>query len=190
MLHLAFTRRIHQVETSVFTISLVICFMASGILAPVTVGSLLMVVFGDISERVSWCEVLMLSRSIIVYLFFCTMIFGLLFRYVLIRYSSRGLVIEGKPDLRLFHQLYWLIFWATFCCLIFGYPISRMINGKFIDSSYAKICLLHPLEVDQTFRLGRMTLLFSPLLAEIYNQMPECVQRTRWQASGSTGEIG
>ena len=147
------------------------CFLASGILAPVAGGSLLMVVFGHISKRVFWCEVLVVSQTIVSYLFFCTMVFGLVFRYVLIRYSSRGLVIRGKPELRLLHQLYWLIFWAVFCCIFFFYPIARIISGTFIDSRFAKMCLLHPLEVDDTFRMGRMATLCIPLLAETYNQL-------------------
>ena len=61
----------------------------------------------DAEERVIWCQILLLSRSTIVSLYFNTMLFNFLFRVLLILYADRGLVCDGKPNLLLFRRLYW-----------------------------------------------------------------------------------
>ena len=63
----------------------------------------------------------------------------------MILYSDRGLVSKGKPNLVLFHQLYWTVFSAFAAIGIMIYPIVPMIKGSLVDTDKMKICLLVPL---------------------------------------------
>ena len=70
----------------------------------------------------AWCQLQQFARVAIMSAYFFTFFFNFVFRTVLIRFSDRGLVLDGKPNLRLFHRLYWTIFLAFFLLLVILFP--------------------------------------------------------------------
>ena len=74
-----------------------------------------------------------------------------LYRAFLIRYSERGLVVKGQPNLCLFNQLYWVLFSVFGSIAIILFPVLKFAQGNFNETPWAKICLLVPLKTD---RLG------------------------------------
>jgi hypothetical protein len=65
-----------------------------------------------------------------------------MFRAVLILHADKGLVQNGRLNLRLFHQLYWVIV-CTF--VVFGHTLQlpQVVNGTFPSNTVeGKICLL------------------------------------------------
>ena len=69
-------------------------------------------------------------------------------RVFLICFAERGLVAQGRPNLRLFHQLYWILFSAFITIGIVTFPIMKFLRGNFAETTYGKICLLIPLQPD------------------------------------------
>ena len=123
------------------------CVSATGILAPVTGGSFLVIVLQDThtreEERVLWCKILLVSRHIIVDFYTLTLFLNFLYRVVLILFSDRGLVVRGRSKLTLFRQLYWTVFWACFCMLLFMhiYSSTQISVDPFTGSTLGNICL-------------------------------------------------
>ena len=74
----------------------------------------------------------------------CTILFfSFAFRHILVLYPDRGLISKGKSNLKLFHQLYWVIVSAYILLFCFLMPISHIIRGNFPKSAEkGKICLL------------------------------------------------
>ena len=75
-----------------------------------------------------------------------TFFFSILFRMVLIRFAERGLVESGKPNLLLFHQLYWTAFGAFFFMTISIFTIMPLLQGTFAENPQSKTCMLRPTE--------------------------------------------
>ena len=68
--------------------------------------------------------------------------FNIVFRTVLIRFSHCGLVHQGRPNLTLFKQLFWVIL-VPYCTVgIFMSPLKSIIGGTFSVNFRSKICLL------------------------------------------------
>ena len=112
-----------------------------------------------------------MSRWTTACIYFNTMFFNFLFRVILVRFADRGLVAQGKPNLVLFHQLYWTISLPFLFIFIVNYPIKAIVNGSFRESTQARICLQMPLDTDEASVLrGRITSLIFPCLAEIINR--------------------
>ena len=60
----------------------------------------------------------------------------------MIDYADRGLVLDGQPNLKLFKQLYWILF-CTYTALLIGlFPITVMLRGDFEDMIRARVCLV------------------------------------------------
>ena len=94
-------------------------------------------------ERQQWCTALVVLRNSLVVLFYNTCVAGVLFRFLIIRYADRGLVVKGNTNLVLFNQLYWTFFGA-FCCLGLAEPFVEIFQGTF--GSLNKICVLLPFD--------------------------------------------
>ena len=90
---------------------------------------------------------------------------------MLILYSDRGLVSKGKPNLVLFHQLYWTVFSAFLAMGVMMYPVVPMLKRTLLETDKMKICLLIPLDQDgkQQAVKGRIVSLIYPFLAQIVN---------------------
>ena len=125
--------------------------MTPGLLGPACgVLQLLLAMEQQSGQRLLWCQLLLLFQGIINYIYFSTFIFSFIFRSVLIRFASQGLVVGGKPELRLFHQLYWTVFWAFFWIGVLTYPIVQIARGTFGDSLLGQVCLLSsPIETKE-----------------------------------------
>ena len=81
----------------------------------------------------------MVLKSTITCLYFNTFMFSLVFRNVLIRFADRGLVVDGKPHLRLFRQIYWVVFWAFFITTVTHFPILALLRGTFTHYIQARV---------------------------------------------------
>ena len=72
-----------------------------------------------------------------------TMFITFLFRSFLILYSEYGLVHRGSPNLKLFKQLYWLLWIILVLWLIILYPIVSAAKDEFPENSARGVlCLL------------------------------------------------
>ena len=122
----------------------------SGISAPFSGIFLLLVLESEPASqpRLLWCQTYHLCLNSLISLYFYTFLFSFLFRTVLIRYSDRGLVSGGKPNLRLFEQLYWLLLSAFVSLGIILFSVVKYLKGDYPLTTYGNICLEQPLEND------------------------------------------
>ena len=64
-----------------------------------------------------------------------------LFRFILVRFSDRGLVLKGSPYLKLFNCLYWISFWTMTFNGYFIFPLSKQLQKDFPQNSIkGQIC--------------------------------------------------
>ena len=62
----------------------------------------------------------------------------------MVRFSDRGLVLQGRPNLKLFNQLFWLIL-VPYCCIgLMMAPFNSIIRGDFPEKYVAKHCIRPP----------------------------------------------
>ena len=118
-----------------------------GLLTPVCSLSLsLLLLLPDSSpHRVTVCGVFLQAKYFTGELFFVLMFTSFCFRTFLILYSERGLVRNGRPYLRMFHQLFWIISASLFAIMYTTFPLSAQIRGTFPHiSKTGRICLLLP----------------------------------------------
>ena len=149
-----------------------LCISPPGVLAPVYgVGLLLTDSIQDPTDRLVACEVIHICAVSIAAFHMTVLLSGLIFRWVLIRFSDRGLVIKGRPELRLFNQLYWVTF-GTCCCLgISIFTIVPFVRGNFEDSIRGRKCMLQPTETT-TIGVNRVMIrIATALIAAAYALM-------------------
>jgi hypothetical protein len=80
------------------------------------------------------------------------------------------LVVQGKPNIVLFHKLYWLIVLTYLCFAMFNYPVLHIFTATFPESTYGKICLKIPLDMSDLSSPGRLSVLAFCFLVEFCNQ--------------------
>ena len=118
-------------------------------LAPVYgVGVLLTDSIEDPTDRLMACHVSHFCNTVISSLYLTTLSLGLIFRWVLIRFSDRGLVVQGSPLLVLLNQLYWVAFGAFFCFTISIFTVVPFVRGNFEESIRGRECMLLPKETN------------------------------------------
>ena len=116
----------------------------------------------DPDQRLMLCQLLQLLRQVVANVYAVTLFFNFFFRVILIRFSDRGLVVDGKPELALFNQviqcwsqdilnslstqLYWIIFAAFFAMGFLTYPVAKIMRGTFPESILGSVCLLRGVE--------------------------------------------
>ena len=92
-------------------------------------------------ERLFWCQVMALQRNLINASYFQTFFFNCVWRVVHIRFADRGLVVGGKPNIRLLGHLYWITF-ATFLTIFyFGFPLQKILAGTLQQTNAGRVCL-------------------------------------------------
>ena len=97
------------------------------------------------------------------------MVENCLLRSAMILYAERGLVVNGSHNLRLFNQLYWILFSGFFVIAIVIFPVLKFIQGNFAATVAGKICLLVPLTTD-SMGIKHCIMSFVPVgLGTIYN---------------------
>ena len=67
---------------------------------------------------------------------------------MLIRYADRGLVVNGRPNLGLFNQLYWVLFSVFWIIAVTLFPVLKFARGNYAETISGQICLLVPLKTD------------------------------------------
>ena len=78
----------------------------------------------------------------------CVLFFSVIFRMVFVVHAHKGLVRGGRPDLKLFHQLYWVITCAWVAWLHTLY-LKYYAKGTFPEGlKSGKFCLLAPLKLN------------------------------------------
>ena len=147
----------------------------AGLLAPVFgLGVLVTDKLEDRDNRLLSCIVIKTCQTVLVCCYFYTFVFSLIFRAVLIRFSDRGLVVQGRPNLALFQQLYWIVFAAFFCLGIFLHPIVPILRETFEDATQGRICMLRPIETvdysDNSSAPSYLIPVFPAAIAAVYSQ--------------------
>ena len=127
----------------------------------------------DPEDRLYGCLVIQICQTIIIACYFWTFFFSLLFRMALIRFSERGLVERGKPNLLLFHQLYWTVFGAFTFMIISISTIMPLLQGTFSKIPHNQMCMLRPVEdMESESNITKNILIFVlPLICTIYQQL-------------------
>ena len=95
---------------------------------------------------------MVLARHI-TYTFWDTIFFyNFWFRTFLIWYAN-GFIRKGATDLKLFHQLHWIICVSYVAVVLFGiFPTPSILRGDFpLGSTSGKICLLVPLKKSELY---------------------------------------
>ena len=101
-------------------------------------------VSADDIDRLLWCQNLEIARYTLSVTFSNTAFISHTFRSVLVRFADRGLVLQGRHNLKLFRQLFWLIL-IPYCCIgLLMAPLLSIMDGKFPTVFVAKICILPP----------------------------------------------
>ena len=119
-----------------------------GLLVPVYAAAILVTdTLLDPEERLYGCMVIQICQAFIITCYLGTFTFSLLFRMVIIRFSERGLVERGKPNLLLFHQLYWTAFGAFFFWTIIVFTNMPLVQGTFAENPQSNNCMLRPTEI-------------------------------------------
>ena len=98
----------------------------------------------DDIDRLLWCQNLYVAHFTLIVTFSNTAVFSHTFRSVLVRFADRGLVLQGRHNLKLFSQLFWLIL-VPYCFIgLMMAPLMSIANGRFAQKFVAKICILPP----------------------------------------------
>ena len=90
---------------------------------------------------------------------------------ILIRFSDRGLVMHGRPNLVLFKQLYWTVL-GTFFCL--GSPLFTLLplmRGTFEENIQSQICMLLYLEQSRDMTRNLLIQVMFSCMFIIYNSV-------------------
>ena len=123
-----------------------ICTCPPGFLCPVAVlsNTLLLLEEDDSPHRRTLCTVLIMSRLSIAYFYFNVFLFSFQFRLFLVMYADRGLIKNGRLNLGLFGQLFWVVV-ASFIVLSFALVHGRnLLEGQFLvqNMNRERACLL------------------------------------------------
>ena len=92
-------------------------------------------------DRLLWCQNLYIAYFILNVTNSNTAVFSHIFRSAMVRFADRGLVLQGRPNLKLFNQLFWLIL-VPYCCIgLMMAPFNSIIRGSFPQTYVAKHCI-------------------------------------------------
>ena len=116
------------------TLRLLETFDISGFLLPIFGLCMFKLSFlHDPEDRQPWCTGVMISTSSLDAIFYNTFLTALVFRFLMVRYADRGLVVKANINLMLFNQIYWTCFGAFISIGVF-YPFSLILQGKLDDT--------------------------------------------------------
>ena len=138
----------------------------SGVLGPLH-GLFILLLSTDRVDRDLGCKCQLLLYFCLQVLFENSATFNIVFRAVLIRFPQRGLVHQGRPNLNLFNQLFWVIL-IPYCTIgIIMSPLKSFFDGQFSKVFRAKICLLQPVSdfSSQLFVKQNISPMIFPIIA-------------------------
>ena len=116
------------------------------------------------------CQLLAFSRNIVVATYYNTFFFCFIWRVVLIRYSDRGLVLNGRPNTQLLNKLHWVTFTSFVSINILHFPIQKVISGTFEETISGKVCLLETFTlVNEVSRKTFMGAQMFPFIVNLFN---------------------
>lgn len=96
------------------------------------------------------CSLHIQIRYTMAYFFSHTAFFGFQWRTFLIFYAP-GFVEKGHLNLKLFSQLYWIVFASFLAINYFYFPLSWLLRGDFPgQSTTARICTFVPLDAEKS----------------------------------------
>ena len=135
---------------------------SSGVLVPLHGLSILLLSTDRIDPEFG-CKSRIIIYLVLPIFFSNTAFFTFVFRTVLIRFAHRGLVLEGRPNLKLFDQLFWVIL-VPYCSIgIMMAPLVSILRGRFHVFFDYKVCLFKSIEDHDLWRKDIMPL-FIPFL--------------------------
>ena len=116
------------------------CF--PGILCPVAFLANAWIVV-EPAHRSLYCGALIAARNTIAYVYGVILFFSVSFRFILVVHSEKGLVKNGRLNLVLFRQLFWVAVCPFLAISHVISPLSSLLKGTFpSDSQAGRICLL------------------------------------------------
>jgi hypothetical protein len=137
---------------------LYVCYMLSflaGLTSPLAflANYWILTLGADSEHRAFLCGVLIQTRTTVQLVYITTLIFSFFFRVFLILHADKGLVQKGSLNLRLFHQLYWVIV-CSFLLVGHGvFSLPHLIDGTFQGTLSGQICLLQDISDDEVFKI-------------------------------------
>ena len=117
------------------------------------------------------CPPITQARFTTAYVYMNAMFFAIFFRLFFILFPDYGLVKDGRPDLRLVHQLYWVVLSSFVLVNHSVLPLSFLIKGNFPEGTGpGRVCLMGSAR-EQTHDNAKLKILqfMSPLLVTIFN---------------------
>ena len=100
---------------------------------------------GDSEYRTILCATLINARSVTTVIFASVAFFSFLFRTLVVLHAEKGLIVKGRPHLKLLNQLFWLImgsYTAFVLFIVFNFYRTIILTETFVSSSNMAICLM------------------------------------------------
>ena len=95
-------------------------------------------------DRESWCQVLQVTKNVVIDSYLTTNCVDVFFRCLVIMYADRGLVVSGKPYISLLINVFWVT-WVAHYMISLSSDIIWVFQGTFFEMDQGKICLILPL---------------------------------------------
>ena len=86
------------------------------------------------------------------------------------KFSDRGLVLNGYPNLKIFNYLYWLSFLTLTINAFLIFPLSKLLKENFPENSAkGQVCSRIEFHMDETNLQQRLFIFLTPMLMTIFN---------------------
>jgi hypothetical protein len=122
-------------------------FKISVLLSPTAVFAdfMLQALESDSKHRNFLCAILINARSVTTVIIASSAFFSFLFRSLVVLHAEKGLIVKGRPDLKLLNQLFWLIMgsYTVFVLfIVFNYYRTIILTKTYVSSNIMAICLV------------------------------------------------
>ena len=134
-------------------------FYISVLLSPTAVFAdfMLQALESDSKHRTFLCAILINARSVTTVVIASSAFFSFLFRSLVVLHAEKGLIVKGRPDLKLLNQLFWLIMgsYTVFVLfIVFNFYRTIILTKTFVSSSNMAICLMVDGKEDRDLEAG------------------------------------
>jgi hypothetical protein len=131
----------------------------------------------DSEHRGFLCGLLIQSRITLNLAYTLILFFSFLFRAVLILHADKGLVHHGSLNLRLFHQVYWVVICSFLVSAHGVFSLPKWINSNFRETVPGKICFLRDFSTNENIKTYLISLAFSFIAVFVIKYMTWRVNR-------------